>query len=491
MPNDQDASTRLVRDIFATTPADLSCDQARGLIERIARDGLSDVLARQRHPALWHHFRFCPDCRAEYTMLMELVRREAAGLLVRPDGVPPAPAVNDEAQSLRRDQKAEARLQRVAVEAKKMAEAGEWARAAAAYARLAQATADPDSRETWAAAAAACREELELAQLFDEGWNAYQSKEWPRAADRFNRIARRRADYVRQRQSVQDLLAQVQRSWKARGASASHWRLFGAMALSGVAGIILLITTILSGFGGAGVGTLPTTIAFVPSPQRTAPSRPTQAPIVAMASPALGTSPTPVPAAPPAAPPAQPTAPPTAIALAPRATAVVPPTRPVVYPTSRPTATPVQPTSAPTEAAEATSTQPETGPYAAQRSGIPAATATEAGSPAPDQAVRDYYALINARQYDQAWGRLTDKFKCCAASAPLTRTDYDAWWDKVAQVIVGQVTVAEEGSSSATVHANLRYQLKAGNTLSDVSYIHLVRDPATLGWMIDGKGTNP
>jgi hypothetical protein len=91
MNNEQNSPAHLVRDIFATRDDEIQCKEAGTLIVRCADALLSDEQARRQYPALWHHFRFCPDCAQEYRMVIELARLEAAGQLERPAHIPPLP----------------------------------------------------------------------------------------------------------------------------------------------------------------------------------------------------------------------------------------------------------------------------------------------------------------------------------------------------------------------------------------------------------------
>jgi hypothetical protein len=83
---------RLVEDIFNTRDDEIQCEEARVLIARCTQALLTADEARRQYPALYHHFRFCPDCAEEYRLAMELARQEEGGQLHRPSHIPPAPA---------------------------------------------------------------------------------------------------------------------------------------------------------------------------------------------------------------------------------------------------------------------------------------------------------------------------------------------------------------------------------------------------------------
>ena len=84
----------LVEDIFATQANELYCDDVNELMVLCAEELLDDNLASQRYPALFQHFHFCPDCRAEYKMLSQLGSMEQSHQLQRPAFVPAMPALS-------------------------------------------------------------------------------------------------------------------------------------------------------------------------------------------------------------------------------------------------------------------------------------------------------------------------------------------------------------------------------------------------------------
>jgi hypothetical protein len=90
------AVIKFLEDIFATRQVEIQCDQAEDAIAQCAAEGFTDEEARKRYPGLFHHFQFCSDCAAEYEMLMDFAREEAAGLVKRPAYIPPPPIVAPE-----------------------------------------------------------------------------------------------------------------------------------------------------------------------------------------------------------------------------------------------------------------------------------------------------------------------------------------------------------------------------------------------------------
>lgn len=115
--------------------------------------------------------------------------------------------------------------------------------------------------------------------------------------------------------------------------------------------------------------------------------------------------------------------------------------------------------------------------------------------PSPAQAVRDYYAGINNRDYNTTWATLSaqfkDKFNCCK-NGQYDFGAYVEWWDSVQRTDVGDVSVIRRDSYSATVHAQLSYLLYGGRRIPDNNpYIEMVFDSDQQRWLFNDKGATP
>lgn len=122
---------------------------------------------------------------------------------------------------------------------------------------------------------------------------------------------------------------------------------------------------------------------------------------------------------------------------------------------------------------------------------LPTRAATGA---APEQAVRDYYAAINNRQYQVSWSMLSDHFKnkCCTVDGQYDLRGYLKWWDSVAGVMVGDIRLIERNGGTAKVYAELSYRLKTGVLTPDPNpYIQLTFDATTGAWLFYDKGPSP
>ena len=110
----------------------------------------------------------------------------------------------------------------------------------------------------------------------------------------------------------------------------------------------------------------------------------------------------------------------------------------------------------------------------------------------PEQAVIDYYTLINQRQYDLAWSRLSDNFKrkhnCCTPQGDYDFVGYVRWWESVVTVKIKGVALVETSGNYAVVYTVLRYLKKDGKWYGDPRpYIYLILDDKTREWLFDDK----
>ncbi len=122
---------------------------------------------------------------------------------------------------------------------------------------------------------------------------------------------------------------------------------------------------------------------------------------------------------------------------------------------------------------------------------LPTQIGTVNTSTTPDQAVRNYYALVSEGRYDLSWAQLTDgfkqKFNCCAPA--YNYTDYVAWWDSVNTVELKEVTIISQTGSRAVVYVQMVYLMNDGRRSSVVNdpYIELVYDSALATWRFEDK----
>ena len=130
---------------------------------------------------------------------------------------------------------------------------------------------------------------------------------------------------------------------------------------------------------------------------------------------------------------------------------------------------------------------------------LPLALPTQNGtltiSTAPDQAVKNYYALVSQGRYDLGWAMLTDafkqKFNCCAPN--YNYTDYVKWWDSVNTVEFRTVKTVSQNGDKAVVYVEFSYVMNDGRRSALVGdpYIALVYDSTLNTWRFDDKHATP
>lgn len=84
---------RLLADVFATSIGEQQCDEVSAPLVLCAEALLDDQQAAQQYPVLFRHFRFCPDCRTEYDLLVQLVQMQKQRQVARPRTIPAMPVL--------------------------------------------------------------------------------------------------------------------------------------------------------------------------------------------------------------------------------------------------------------------------------------------------------------------------------------------------------------------------------------------------------------
>ncbi|NJN13487.1 MAG: hypothetical protein HC815_38510 [Richelia sp. RM1_1_1] len=102
----------------------------------------------------------------------------------------------------------------------------------------------------------------------------------------------------------------------------------------------------------------------------------------------------------------------------------------------------------------------------------------------PEDAIAQYYQLINQRQYSSSWAMLSSRFK--RLQPDNNYNNYQEWWDKVASIIINSIQLIEKSDSDAVVDVKLEYSLKDGRQLDDQSRFTLVLD-SNGKWLINDK----
>ncbi|WNC52728.1 MULTISPECIES: protein kinase domain-containing protein [unclassified Thermosynechococcus] len=104
--------------------------------------------------------------------------------------------------------------------------------------------------------------------------------------------------------------------------------------------------------------------------------------------------------------------------------------------------------------------------------------------PDPSLFVENYYALINAGNYEAAWHQLTSSFQNDASAHPNGYGSYIDWWTKVQYVDVYSTEVVGLTSDRAVVDANLHYIMNSGQDFYQTLRFTLVNVGGE--WLIQG-----
>jgi serine/threonine protein kinase, bacterial len=137
-------------------------------------------------------------------------------------------------------------------------------------------------------------------------------------------------------------------------------------------------------------------------------------------------------------------------------------------PTATPSKTPSKtPTAAPTPSLTPTPTQ--------------SPSSSDQAKSSPEQFVRDYYSLVNARQLSAAWQKLTPRFRRDQANGV---DGFTNWWKSVDQVSVDGTQLVTMVGNSAILEIKLTYRQGAKIT-SETKQMNLVWNKDSEQWQID------
>jgi hypothetical protein len=105
----------------------------------------------------------------------------------------------------------------------------------------------------------------------------------------------------------------------------------------------------------------------------------------------------------------------------------------------------------------------------------------------PISFINEYFSLINERRYDDAWARLSNKFK----ENFTNRTDgggyneYVEYWNTVNKVEIAFIELQSQNDTEAIVYAEILFNYKTGNTETGHVKYKLVKDTTGKSWLFD------
>ncbi|MEO0688153.1 MAG: serine/threonine protein kinase, partial [Cyanobacteria bacterium J06649_11] len=98
----------------------------------------------------------------------------------------------------------------------------------------------------------------------------------------------------------------------------------------------------------------------------------------------------------------------------------------------------------------------------------------------PSQAVFNYYNTINNRSYRTSWNQLTAKFK--REKSNNSYSEYTNWWNQVERVEIERARTITSASNTATVEAQLKYNMKSNRVVPDAQRFQLVWNQEQNNW---------
>ena len=102
----------------------------------------------------------------------------------------------------------------------------------------------------------------------------------------------------------------------------------------------------------------------------------------------------------------------------------------------------------------------------------------------PVEFFKSYISLLNNRQYEEAWDKLSPKFQ-----AAMLRNggggydEYVAYWDSVEHLDIALIEIRSLSNSEVLLYTEIKYQYKAGYTATGHTTYKLVRDSSNNSWL--------
>ncbi len=128
------------------------------------------------------------------------------------------------------------------------------------------------------------------------------------------------------------------------------------------------------------------------------------------------------------------------------------------------------PTATPSQSSSPTPSKTPTAAPSLTPTPTPNPSSIEQVKPSPEQFVRDYYSLVNARQLSAAWQKLTPKFRRDQANGV---DGFTNWWKSVDQVSVDGTQLVTTTENSAVLEIKLTYRQGAKIT-SEIKQMNLI-----------------
>jgi hypothetical protein len=113
----------------------------------------------------------------------------------------------------------------------------------------------------------------------------------------------------------------------------------------------------------------------------------------------------------------------------------------------------------------------------------PAPAVIPTQSPVPEEFVRQYFQLIEQRDYSQTWAMLSDHYRQQNNSTGYQ--PYVNFWNTIQSMSIGNVQPISQDPQSARLQAQLTFHFTGGKTSTQTITFSLVSDAASGSWLID------
>lgn len=101
----------------------------------------------------------------------------------------------------------------------------------------------------------------------------------------------------------------------------------------------------------------------------------------------------------------------------------------------------------------------------------------------PERFLREYYELVNKKDYGSGWNLLTDDYKECSGD---TFAKYTSFWDTIASVMVTRSEPKRLSGGNPVIRADLRYVRVDDRVIENTQLYELIK--VNDQWMINGTG---
>lgn len=108
---------------------------------------------------------------------------------------------------------------------------------------------------------------------------------------------------------------------------------------------------------------------------------------------------------------------------------------------------------------------------------------TYAATEAPEQFIRNYYALVINREYNKTWEMLTANFQ--SNRVPKGFNSYKEFWDTIASVEVQNVEVTNRLGINVEVSVDIKYTTKFGKESTDTHIFLLIPNVSGESWLFE------